>query len=175
MISAGEGCKQVTAKLQWDRRTWQMTGFAKMKFLFQAYETQQVFHFPGFLLCWLLPEIARWPTLPTKGQAHQQLVLISKGTYRAIEGEGTSLQSVHGGEVCACEDTQNWDRDGLRGYVLLSHTNTVPALSLHPHNAALAKAFTADPEKIIWGAGKSEGCLSWKKERVGGSWSFQSR
>lgn len=71
--------------------------------------------------------------------------------------------------MCACEDTQNWDRAGLGGYVLLSHTNTVPALSLHPHNAALAKAFTADPEKIIWGAGKSEGCLSWKKERVGGN------
>lgn len=85
MITAGEGGKQVTAKLPGDSRTWLMTGFAKTRFLFQAYETQQVFNFPGFWLFWVLPEVVRWPTTSTKGQVQQQLVLIPKGMAQAFK------------------------------------------------------------------------------------------
>lgn len=62
---------------------------------------------------------------------------------------------------------------GLGGtHLLLSHTSTVPAWLPAPTKCNPGQSFAADPVKGIWGAGKSEGCLDWNKERVGGSLSF---
>lgn len=50
-----------------------------------------------------------------------------------------------------------------------------PATVTHQHNsrnATPAKAFAAAPVKEICGAGKSEGCFDWEKERVRDSLSF---
>lgn len=79
---------------------------------FQPYETPQVFHLPGYRLCWVLTQVARWPTTSHKRPASAPVCLDFKGH---VAGDGTSPHGARGDEVCTCEGKQHWSRAGIWG------------------------------------------------------------